>query len=406
MTQRNSLKYISLFSGAGGLDLGLHQAGFELLLAVEQCPNCVSTLIKNGYSSDKILNKKIEDCSSTEIKSYLKKNEHLDLLVGGPPCQPFSKSSFWLDRGAQRMKDPRANTLIEFMRVVKDLKPENVLIENVVGIKYKKKDEGYVYICNQFKKINRDIGTSYSLSVIKVNAVDYGIPQKRERVFIVANLNSKKFVMPDPTHGDRDDLEGKGRPGFLTVWDAIGDLENIEHLDLNITNKWGDLLPSIPEGMNYLWHTSRKGGMPLFGWRTRYWSFLLKLSKEKPSWTITANPGSANGPFHWGNRKLSIREMARIQTFPDEYNFEGNYLQVRMQIGNAVPPLLAELLGNEIRKQLMDGKKAKNLKLAIKMNQAISTVQVHSEVADKYLYLIGVHKEHPGTGKGPGAVIK
>ncbi len=408
LKRSNSIKYISLFSGAGGLDLGLQYAGFERLLAVEQCSNSVATLIKNGSPSETILNKKIEDCSSSEIQSFAKSNkiEPIDLLVGGPPCQPFSKSSFWLHGDTRRMQDPRANTLIELMRVIRDLKPKNVLIENVIGIKYKQKDEGYVYICEQFEEINRNTGTQYRLSVNKINAADYGAPQKRERVFIIANSDGKEFHLPPATHGINYDAKDKEVTEFVTAWDAIGDLEHINHTDLNVTNKWGDLLPSIPEGKNYLWHTSRMGGKHLFGWRTRYWSFLLKLDKHRPSWTITANPSSASGPFHWKNRKLSIREMARIQTFPDTYKFEGNYSQVRLQIGNAVPPLLAEFLGNEIRTQLIDGRKAKNLQLSVDRNllppQSISL----GLVAEKYLKMIGTHKDHPGTGKGPGAIPK
>jgi len=102
------------------------------------------------------------------------------------------------------------------------------------------------------------------------------------------------------------------------------------------------LLKSIPEGKNYLWHTPRGAGEPLFGWRTRYWSFLLKLSKGQPSWTIQAEPGPATGPFHWRNRLLSIQELVRLQTFPDEYEIVGSRRSAQMQVGNAVPPFLAE----------------------------------------------------------------
>ena len=89
---------------------------------------------------------------------------------------------------------------------------------------------------------------------------------------------------------------------------------------LTVGGKWADLLPTIPEGQNYLWHTNRGGGSQLFGWRTRYWSFLLKLAKNLPSWTIQAHPGSSIGPFHWRNRKLSVPEMCRLQTFPTAWN--------------------------------------------------------------------------------------
>src|SRR6185369_15502643 len=104
------------------------------------------------------------------------------------------------------------------------------------------------------------------------------------------------------------------------------------------------LLPSIPEGENYLHHTPRKGGLPLFGWRTRYWSFLLKLAKNQPSWTIQAQPGSAIGPFHWQNRRLAWQEMAALQTFPREFEIASSTVEIQRQIGNAVPSLMAEIL--------------------------------------------------------------
>src|SRR6185312_12245754 len=111
-----------------------------------------------------------------------------------------------------------------------------------------------------------------------------------------------------------------------------------------LRGKWADLLPSIPPGMNYLWHTDRGGGEPLFGWRRRYWSFLLKLAPDQPSWTIQAQPGPATGPFHWDNRRLTGREMARLQTFPDDIQITGSLADAQRQIGNAVPSLLAEVL--------------------------------------------------------------
>src|SRR3712207_2104614 len=109
-----------------------------------------------------------------------------------------------------------------------------------------------------------------------------------------------------------------------------------------MTGKWADLMPSIPEGRNYLWHTSRSGGLPLFGWRTRYWNFLLKLAKDQPSWTIQAQPGPATGPFHWESRKLSAAELGRLQTFPDGLVYGCTRAGVQRLAGNAVPSALAE----------------------------------------------------------------
>ena len=102
-------------------------------------------------------------------------------------------------------------------------------------------------------------------------------------------------------------LDGEERAAHATAWDAIGEFSLRSKADeLKVRGQWADLLPSIPEGENYLWYTARKGGLPLFGWRTRFWSFLLKLAKDRPSWTIQAQPGPAIGPFHWENRMLSV----------------------------------------------------------------------------------------------------
>ena len=116
----------------------------------------------------------------------------------------------------------------------------------------------------------------------------------------------------------------------------------------------GRSLPSIPEGENYLWHTARGGGIELFGWRRRYWNFLLKLAKDRPSWTIQAQPGPSVGPFHWKNRRLSNRELCRLQTIPDGYSVVGGIRAAHKQIGNAVPSALAEVLALAIREQVFD----------------------------------------------------
>src|SRR5207253_4163056 len=141
----------------------------------------------------------------------------------------------------------------------------------------------------------------------------------------------RAFACPWPTHGSVAN-DQKLVP-YRTTWDAIGDLRVIPEPSLAVNGLWGDLLPSIPEGQNYLWHTPRGGGMPLFGWRTRYWSFLLKLSKRLPSWTVQAQPGSAIGPFHWRNRKLTFEEMCRLQTFPDGLRIEVGRTEMQRMLG-------------------------------------------------------------------------
>ena len=403
--KKNNLGFVSLFTGAGGFDLGLNTAGFKSLLSVEIDDKCRSTLKLNNPNVKLSSEGDIFKLPSSNIKKEagIKKRE-LTLLVGGPPCQPFSKSSYWVNSSKSRMKDPRAKCLSEYMRVVNDLLPKVVVIENVSGIGYSNKNDGLNFIISKFKQINKINNTNYKPYVHIINSADYGVPQIRKRVFIVAIRSGEKFNFP-PAMFCEEELCGElNLQKYRTTWDAIGDLDSdISDASLNVKGKWGDLLPSIPEGQNYLWHTNKMGGLSLFGWRTRYWSFLLKLSKTKPSWTITASPGPAIGPFHWKNRNLSIREMARIQTYPDTYNFSGSNREQKKQIGNSVPPALGELIGLEVRRQLFGSKVRRSLKLIPKLNEKSYKAERLRKVPEKYFDLIDFHNEHPGVGKGPGA---
>ena len=214
-----------------------------------------------------------------------------------------------------------------------------------------------------------------------------------------------RFEFPLPTYGppDKVGLIDDHEP-YRTAWDAIGDLPAApSEPSLVVGGKWGALLPSIPEGQNYLWHTSRGGGLRLFGWRTRYWSFLLKLAKHQPSWTIQAQPGSAIGPFHWHNRKLTDRELCRLQTFPDDLIFECGRTDVQKMLGNAVPSLLAEVLAREIRRQLLgDDRDLGSLKLIPPARSRVPAPEPVASVPVRYRELIGDHPDHPGEGQLSG----
>jgi DNA (cytosine-5)-methyltransferase 1 len=253
--------------------------------------------------------------------------------------------------------------------------------------------------------INRDTGTRYSFAWKVLNAADYGVPQVRERVFIIGARDGRQIRFPDPTHcapTKQPDWPTSSKEPWLTAWDAIGGLRDADDTEqLEVGGEWGDLLPSIPEGENYLWHTDRKGGRPLFGWRRRFWTFLLKLAKNRPSWIIQSQPGTATGPFHWRNRRLSVRELCRIQSFPDAYAIVGGRTAAQRQIGNAVPPLLAEILALEIRRQLLDAPlRRKTMKLTLRRAPTIPPPEPVRPVPKKYLSLVGDHPAHPGTGKG------
>lgn len=193
----------------------------------------------------------------------------------------------------------------------------------------------------------------------------------------------------------------------MTAWDAIGHLDSNTWSDhLSLTGRWADLLPSIPEGQNYQWHTPRNktpGSEPLFGWRTRYWSFLLKLAKAKPSWTIQAEPGPATGPFHWKNRLLSVRELCCLQTFPEDYQIRGARRSAHRQIGNAVPCAIGELLGLEVRRQFFGERVRRSLRLIPNRRSDCPAPESVSAVPVSYLELRDEYKDHPGTGLGPSA---
>jgi DNA (cytosine-5)-methyltransferase 1 len=400
------LKTISLFTGIGGLDFGFEEAGFETRVALEIDRHCCRAIRLNRpweVIEDDI--NKVPTAAVLE-RTGLRPGE-ADMLIGGPPCQPFSKSSYWVRGDALRLDDPRADTLTGYLRILRDARPRVFLLENVYGLTYEGKDEGLRYILDGIAQINCETGTNYKGKWQVINTAEHGVPQIRERVFMVGSRDGQEFRFPEPAFASadalKDDLFAKMAP-FRTAWDALGDLPEPEGDGLKVGGKWGDLLPTIPEGENYLWHTDRGGGKPLFGWRTRYWSFLLKLSKRLPSWTVQAQPGAAIGPFHWNNRKLSFQEFCRIQTFPDGLLLESGRTEMQRMLGNAVPSLIAEVLAREIRRQFFGAplKKPLNL-LPPKRENVPPPVQV-ARLPKKYHEHIGHHEAHPGEGKGRLAV--
>ena len=403
---KRQLSAISLYTGVGGLDFGFETAGFRTAVAVELDPVACRSIRRNrpGWN---LIERDIHDVSSGEIlRCAGLRVGQADVLIGGPPCQPFSKSSYWVNGDARRLDDPRADTLTAYLRVLRDTKPRAFLLENVYGLVYKGKDEGLRHLLDGVASINREVGTNYRVSWKMLNAAHFGVPQLRERVFLIGSRDGESFAFPHPTHGSRDTrrlLDDHVEP-YRTAWDAIGDLLDApREPSLTVGGKWGALLPSIPEGQNYLWHTSRGGGLRLFGWRTRYWSFLLKLAKGQPSWTIQAQPGSAIGPFHWRSRKLTSREMCRLQTFPDDLTFNCGRTDVQKLLGNAVPSLLAEVLAREIRCQFLDARRdLSGLQLIPPVRVSTPGPEPIAPVPVRYRELIGDHPDHPGEGRLSG----
>jgi DNA (cytosine-5)-methyltransferase 1 len=393
---------LSLFTGAGGLDLGLEEAGFATRLCVEIDPAARETIARNGRGWKLATPGDIHALSPQKILELTGVGPgQLALLAGGPPCQPFSKSSYWANGGkTRRLNDPRAATLQAYLDVVAVTRPRTLLLENVRGLAYQGKSEGLHLLQSGLEEINTRYGTAYKPQLLAVNAADFGVPQIRERVFIFASQDGRQLAELRPTHGTDSEA-------YLTAWDAIGDLDTSScPAELAPTGRWADLLPTIPEGQNYLWHTPRNkvsGARPLFGWRTRFWSFLLKLAKSEPSWTIQALPGPATGPFHWKSRLLSTEEMARLQTFPAGYPFHGDRRAAQRQIGNAVPCAIGELLGLAIRRDIFGEQVRRRLRLIPTRRDDCPDAERPKRVPKRYLPIAGDHAEHPGVGLGPGA---
>lgn len=415
-------KLISLYSGAGGLDYGFEAAGFETGVCVEMDHDCCETLRRSrpGWS---VIERSIFDVSTAEMLDACgARPGDVDILIGGPPCQPFSKAGYWAKGDSARLEDPRANTLGAYLRVLEEAKPRAFLLENVEGLAYSGKDEGLRHLLDGIEGINKRTKSSYRPVVEVLNAASFGVPQLRERVFVIASRDGDSFRFPTPTHGEAETGAGplfksSGIEPYRTAWDALADVAPDEGEDLAIRGKWADLLSSIPEGQNYLWHTDRgverarkegmKPGRALFGWRRRYWTFLLKLAKRLPSWTIQAQPGPAVGPFHWSNRRLCMRELCRLQTFPDDVVVQGGRTSVQKQIGNAVPSLLGEVLGRSIRGQFL-GLSELQATPRLLPPRRLSTppAEPYTDVPKKFRSLEGKHDAHPGTGKGNRAAAR
>lgn len=404
--ERVKPKVISLFSGVGGLDFGFEAAGFETAVAVELDAICCKTMRMNRPWP--VLEGDIHQITSDEIlgAAGLRAGEP-EVLIGGPPCQPFSKSGYWARGDSARLDDPRADTLTAYLRVLRDTRPRAFLLENVRGLAYDGKDEGLRHLLGGIEQVNREAKTRYRVEWRTLNAAEFGVPQARERVFLIGSRDGSRFKFPEPTHSETSEfsLFSEGKPRFRTAWDALGDLPQLDDDPaLAVTGKWAALLPTIPEGQNYLWHTNRGGGRPLFGWRRRYWTFLLKLAKAKPASTIQAQPGPSTGPFHWTNRRLSARELCRLQTFPDGLKFDCAHREIHRMLGNAVPSLLAEVLAREMARQLLgvNGRRVK-VKLLPPARGLAPQPETVARVPRKYIALVGDHSEHPGTGLGYGS---
>ena len=347
---------ISLFSGAGGLDLGVEAAGFSTVAAVEWDDDAADTMEKNAarYFPDMgdVVRADLYPLAAgayggVSTKDILRAGglSHRDrpaLLVGGPPCVAFSKSGFWLEWKRDGV-DPAASLLQAYTRVLAEARPRFFILENVYALTFDNKASRPA-----FTRLIREIDAAgYNCHWRVLNAADYGVPQSRPRLFIVGCRRGDKLPdLPDATHFGTWERRQSGTGGaapHVTCGQAFAGLVTTPEPEEVVRGRWGHLLPEIPPGENYLHFTAERGHpAPVFEWRSRYWSFLLKLDPNKPSPTIQAQPGPNVGPFHWDNRRLRIPELRRLFTFPDDFELVGRRASVQAQIGNSVPPRLAE----------------------------------------------------------------
>lgn len=342
------IKVVSIYSGAGGIDSGFHKAGFSNVFSTDYWKPSCDSLEKNKISENVVCT----DIRKINFKEVLKRFKKIDCLVGGPPCPAYSKSRFYLKNKKRALEDENAYTLQEYFRAVEELSPKVFLFENVFGFVYKPHKDASDYL----KLRSDELG--YDISCKVINCANYGVPQIRERFFCVGvKKGNKKFVFPDETHNDPNILNSNNKIPWVTCGDILSNIDYNLPEDSNMLagSKHKELLKEVPPGENYLYFTKERGyKKPKFKWRSRFWSFLLKLSPNKPSWTIQASHSNNMGPFHWKNRFLRILEIKRIQTFDDEYVFCGDFKTQWRQIGNAVPPLVSKILALAIKKQFFN----------------------------------------------------
>lgn len=336
---------IDLFAGAGGLSIALHNSGFNILMANEINPRFAETHHYN-FPEVPIVQKDINDLSSEDWNELIGDKE-VDLVVGGPPCQGFSifgKRRFINTQEYDPHQDPRNFLVYQYIRIVKELRPKFFFMENVKG--FTNLDKGL--FVEEVKKQFKDLGYSNIWCKI-VCAADYGVPQDRYRMFMIGNRLGIDFEPPIPTHYPF----GSGQtPEYTTVGSAILDLMGHEnevpnHIPLNhkpiVAARYGYVkegcklnIEDLPQELAVATRKDSKTGTV-----ANYSHVYKRLDRNKTSTTMV--PGHNAFPIHPVlNRTLTAREAARIQTFPDSHIFFGTRQEQCIQVGNAVPPKMAE----------------------------------------------------------------
>jgi DNA (cytosine-5)-methyltransferase 1 len=341
------MKCVSLFSGGGGLDLGLESVGFETVFATDIDYHSCITLRESAKAAAarkkpflreaSVLEADVVKLDGKEIlkAANLKKGE-LDLLAGGPPCQAFSV--FGKRKG---LEDPRGGLSYHYLRILADLSPQAFVFENVFGLLTIEDGDIFKNLCERLS--NPAKGLHYKVSVHRLNAVNYGVPQFRDRVFIIGDREERSVTAIKTITSDKSVGLAAGQLPWRTVRDALRGM------------------PKIGRG-GLANHVGRDHGQDIID---RYASMragerdsktrINKLDLSRPSFTIIvgSDKGGGKGHIHHTEpREVTPRESARIQCFPDWWGFSGTSRHPIRQVGNAVPSLLGAAVGNAIRKNI------------------------------------------------------
>jgi DNA (cytosine-5)-methyltransferase 1 len=317
---------ISLFSGGGGLDLGAHFAGFKTLLVSDIIPGYTAT-IKANLPHVSVYNDDAMDLTAEKIRGLANIEGDVDLIIAGPPCQAFS-----IMGKRQSLDDPRGKLTIKYFELVAELRPKVFLFENVPGLMTVNHGKDFSNLLEFIKS-----ETGYQLYRTKLNASDFGIPQERERIFIVGfrpDISCESFSFPTRATGPLYDQLPNKMPSKYA-------LESVEGLPNQVIRAHTDAVrkrfEAVPQG-------GRDRG-----------SYSDKLRPDMPSGTVMigSSAGGARPFIHpYEPRALTVRETARLQSFPDWYEFSGSRTEQYRQVGNAVPPLLAYEILSAIKKVL------------------------------------------------------
>lgn len=326
-----TLKYIDLFSGAGGFSLGFDRSGFQNIFSVDIQKDFCKTY-KANFPSHTLIEEDITKLSNEKIISLTHDNE-VDVVIGGPPCQGFSIAG---NIGRKFIDDPRNRLFQEFVRVVKVTNPKYFVMENVARLYTHNKHLTRKEIIADFNKLG------YTVECKILNSADYGVPQVRKRVIFIGSRVTQTILFPEISHTEH-----------TTVEDALRNLPKLKsgevstmlnHKAMNHTQQMLDKMAFIKDGEGR--EKIPENLRPKSGDVRKY----IKYNSSKPSITVT---GDMRKVFHpWQNRALTVRELARLQTFPDDFEFKSTSIAQQQQVGNAVPPLMAEAIAKTIKKML------------------------------------------------------